>query len=166
MSNFSCKTLDYVNPNDVGEGRKSTERVFAAATRDQFQSRSRYVQQGWAATWMLSAGHCMERRWHRPVRETQNHIQAGQTKALPPHVSLLKPSLAQALQDLGTCKPISLLWQVKQRAQRPAGRDLWGRVPVEEKVDAQEEWVGLFHYTQGASVQGGKRFNSCVCKEQ
>lgn len=46
MSNFSCKTLDYVNPNDVGEGRESTERVFTAATRDQFQSRSRYVQQG------------------------------------------------------------------------------------------------------------------------
>lgn len=73
MSNFSCKTLDYVNPNDVGGGRReSTECVLVAAARDQLQSRSRYVQQGWAA--LLSAQHCLERRWCRAVRETQNQI--------------------------------------------------------------------------------------------
>jgi len=37
MSNFSCKSLDYVNPNDGGRGRESIKRVFAAVTRDQFK---------------------------------------------------------------------------------------------------------------------------------
>lgn len=81
MSNFSCKTLDYVNPNDVGGGRESTERVFAAATRDQFQSRSRYVQEGWAATWMLSAQQSVERMVQGCQGNTQS--QPGQTKSFP-----------------------------------------------------------------------------------
>lgn len=172
MSNFSCKMLDYVNPNDVGGGRESTECVFVAGTRDQLQSRSRYVQQGWAATWILSAQHCVQRRWCRAVRETQNqtkkHIQAGQTKSLPPCVSLLKKVALTACAGAWWVWACLLLWQGAQGPGKPAQREhpLWGGVPVQEKVEAQEGWVDLCHHTQGASVQGGKRLNSCACKAQ
>lgn len=41
MSNFSCKSLDYVNPNDGVRGRESIEHVFAAVTHDRFKCQSK-----------------------------------------------------------------------------------------------------------------------------
>lgn len=144
MSNFSCKTLDYVNPNDVGGGRESTERVFAAATRDQFQSRSRYVQEGWAATWMLSAQQSVERMVQGCQGNTQS--QPGQTKSFPSSLWLSwSPTLHCLCRTLVSASPPRSFGRESSEhrdllAGKPALGGLRGGVPVEERWRHRKGW--------------------------
>lgn len=110
------------------------------------------------------------RGWCRAVRETRSHSQGKQNLFLPPcgspealpctasagpwYLQAHLAPLAEKAVSTETC------WQGNQH-QGFAG---WG--PCGGKVEAQEGLVDLCHHTQGASVQGGKRFNSCVCKAQ
>lgn len=148
MSNFSCKSLDYMNPNDGGGGRENIKRVFAAATRDQFKRWSK----GKCRRAELPPEHCLHSTgWKgngaglwKSQKCMGSHRGGGRKdffclflcRCSPPcaasagrGISIHKPSFGQGKQlaQLASGRETSARWSV---GWFPAWRERWGHRQV------------------------------------